>query len=130
MNSNLAKEESLNNCDVLRELTVGEPEETARMADHSPVMKDSLNEKPNEVKSTSNKSLRGCESNCQCRSLAIDMEGVKLDLIIMQNKQKQIEMYIESHMLLEHKLREKDEVIQLKQNLLNQVEHRKSLKMI
>ena len=30
-------------------------------------------------------------------------------------------------MLLEHKLREKDEVIQLKQNLLNEVEHRKKL---
>ena len=127
MNSNLAKEESLNNCDVPRELIVGEPEETARLADHSPGLKDSLNEKPNEVRSTSNKSLRGYESNCRCRSLAIDMEGVKLDLIIMQNKQKQIDTYIESHMLLEHKLREKDEVIQLKQNLLNEVELRKKL---
>ena len=55
------------------------------------------------------------------------MEGVKLDLIILQNKQMQFETYIESHMLLEHKLREKDEVIQLKQNLLNEVEHRKKL---
>ena len=50
---------------------------------------------------------------------------MKLDLV--QNKQKQIETYIESQILSADKSRQRDEITQIKQNFLNEVEQRKKL---
>ena len=76
------------------------------------------------MRSTCNNIVQGQESDCQCRSLAIDIEGMKLDLVIMQNKQK---TYIESQILLADKSCQEDQIFQLKQNLLNEVKQREKL---
>ena len=122
-NSNLATDPSQSaNChNVLQESVFGELNETANQ---SLAANDMINEKLNEVRSTCNNIVQGQESDCRCRSLAIDIKGMKLDLVIIQNKQKQLETYIESQIFLADKSCEGDQIFQLKQNLLNEVEHR------
>ena len=68
----------------------------------------------NEVRST----------NCRCNLLAADIEGLKLDMVIMQ---MQIESNNESQNRVLNKLSERDEITCLKQDLLKERERRKEL---
>ena len=60
------------------------------------------------------------EHDCQCGILAADLEGIKLDMVIMQK-------VLESKISAVDKLRENDEINQLQKELSNEREKRKVL---
>ena len=79
-----------------------------------------------EVRSTSISStiLQGSTTNCRCNLLAADIEGIKLDMVIMQ---MQIESNNVSQNRVLNKLGERDEISCLKQDLHKERERSKEL---
>ncbi len=57
--------------------------------------------------------MHNFEHGCQCGILAADLEGIKLDMVIMQK-------VLESNISAVHKLRENDEINQLRKELSNE----------
>ena len=68
--------------------------------------------------------LQGSTANCRCNLLVADIEGIKLDMVIMQ---MQIESNNVSQNRVLNKLSERDEITCLKQDLQTERERNKEL---